>query len=73
MLLHAASVNHMRVHRSAQRQTLLLARRHTKRRNSTDNGTALTLCSHYNWCSDGFESACWNGEILRSARIVDAS
>ncbi|MFT4829362.1 MAG: transposase InsO family protein [Paracoccaceae bacterium] len=24
------------------------------------------------WCSDGFEFTCWNGDIVRSAFIIDA-
>lgn len=24
------------------------------------------------WCSDGFEFACWNGEIIRAAFVIDA-
>ena len=28
--------------------------------------------SDLRWCSDGFEFACWNGEIVRVAFILDA-
>ena len=28
--------------------------------------------SDLRWCSDGFEFACWNGEIVRVAFVIDA-
>jgi putative transposase len=28
--------------------------------------------SNLRWCSDGFEFACWNGEIVRAALVIDA-
>ncbi len=30
------------------------------------------MCSNLRSCSDGFEIACWNGEPIRIAFIVDA-
>ncbi len=28
--------------------------------------------SNLRWCSDGFEFACWNGELVRAAFVIDA-
>ena len=28
--------------------------------------------SNLRWCSDGFEFACWNGDIIRGAFVIDA-
>ena len=28
--------------------------------------------SNLRWCSDGFEFTCWNGEVTRTAIIIDA-
>jgi transposase InsO family protein len=28
--------------------------------------------SNLRWCSDGLEFACWNGEVVRAAFVIDA-
>lgn len=68
----AAPVNHKRVYRIMQGQSLLLARRYTERADRAHNGRVVTLRSNLRWCSDGFEFTCWNGEIVRGAFIIDA-
>ncbi|TWA28232.1 hypothetical protein FB007_12461 [Sinorhizobium medicae] len=30
------------------------------------------MCSNLRWCSDGLEFACWNGEVIRLAFVIDA-
>jgi transposase InsO family protein len=68
----AASVNHKRVYRIMQGQSLLLARHYTERSERTHNGKVVTMRSNLRWCSDGFEFTCWNGDIVRGAFIIDA-
>lgn len=68
----AAPVNHKRVYRIMQAHSLLLARRYTQRPALAHNGKVVTLRSNLRWCSDGFEFACWNGDVVRGAFIIDA-
>jgi len=68
----AAPVKHKRVYRIMQAHDLLLARRHTVRPEHAHTGRAVTLRSNLRWRSDGFEFACWNGEVVRGAVIIDA-
>jgi transposase InsO family protein len=30
------------------------------------------MASNLRWCSDGFKFACWNGEVVRAAFVMDA-
>jgi putative transposase len=68
----AAPVNHKRVYRIMQAHSLLLARRYTARSDHAHNGKVVILRSNLRWCSDGFEFACWNGEVVRGAFLIDA-
>lgn len=68
----ASLVNHKRVYRIMQAQSLLLARRYTERSDRAHNGKVVTMRSNLRWCSDGFEFTCWNGDIVRGAFIIDA-
>ena len=68
----AAPVNHKRVYRIMQAYSLLLARRYTVRSDHAHAGKVVTLRSNLRWCSDGFEFACWNGDVVRGAFIIDA-
>ena len=68
----AAPVNHKRVYRIMQAHGLLLARRYTVRLDHAPDGKVVTLRSNLRWCSDGFEFACWNGDVVRGAFIIDA-
>ena len=66
------TANHKRVFRIMKQNGLLLAR-HTGRRNGRlHDGKVVVMRSNLRWCSDGFEIACWNGEIVRVAFIIDA-
>jgi len=68
----AAPVNHKRVYRIMQAHDLLLARRYTERPEQTHEGKVITMRSNLRWFSDGFELACWNGDVVRGAFIIDA-
>jgi putative transposase len=66
------AVNHKRVFRIMRQNGMLLAR-HTGRRNGrVHEGKVVVMRSNLRWCSDGFEIACWNGETVRVAFIIDA-
>jgi putative transposase len=65
-------VNHKRVYRIMQTNNLLLARKYTERPGHTHDGKVIVMRSNLRWCSDGFEFACWNGDIIRGAFIIDA-
>lgn len=69
---NAAPVNHKRVYRIMQAHNLLLARRYSVRPDHAHDGKVVTLRSNLRWCSDGFEFACWNGDIVRGAFVIDA-
>ena len=68
----ATPINHKRVYRIMQAHSLLLARHYTVRPDHAHDGKVVTLRSNLRWCSDGFEFACWNGEIVRGAFLIDA-
>lgn len=68
----AAPINHKRVYRIMQAHSLLLARHYTVRSDHAHDGKVVTLRSNLRWCSDGFEFACWNGDVIRGAFIIDA-
>ena len=65
-------VNRKRVHRIMQQNALLLERHAGRREGRTHDGKVMVMASNLRWCSDGFEFACWNGEIIRIAFIIDA-
>lgn len=65
-------VNHKRVYRIMQAHSLLLARTYTERPEHVHDGKVIVMRSNLRWCSDGFEFTCWNGDIVRSAFIIDA-
>jgi transposase InsO family protein len=69
-------VNRKRVCRIMQGQSLLLVRRCTEGFARTCNGKIAamrsTLRSTLRWCRGGVEFACWNGDIVRGAFIIDA-
>lgn len=67
-----APVNHKRVYRIMQAQSLLLARKYTERPEHVHDGKVIVMRSNLRWCSDGFEFSCWNGDIVRGAFIIDA-
>ena len=68
----AAPIKHKRVYRIMLAHNLLLARRYTERPELTHEGKMVTMRSNIRWCSDGFDSTCWNGDVVRGAFIIDA-
>jgi transposase InsO family protein len=67
-----APVNHKRVYQIMQAHNLLLARKYSERPEHVHGGKVIVMRSNLRWCSDGFEFACWNGDIVRGAFIIDA-
>jgi putative transposase len=65
-------VNRKRVHRIMQLHALLLERHTGRREGRLHDGKVMVMGSNLRWCSDGLEFACWNGEIIRMAFIIDA-
>lgn len=64
-------LNHKRVFR-LMRQASLLLQPHTGRRPiRAHEGTVVAPASNQRWASDGFEIACWNGEVVRVAFAID--
>ena len=66
-----AAVNHKRVYRIMRQHGLLLTRHTGKQRMLPHEGKVITLRSNLRWCSDGFEIACWNGQVVRVAFSLD--
>ena len=74
----AAPINHKRVYRIMQAQSLLLARRYTVRPDHARNGKVVTLRSNLRWCSDGLEftwlgTATWSVAPSSSTRTTGRS
>jgi transposase InsO family protein len=65
------AVNHKRVYRIMRQNGLLLTRHTGKQRALPHEGNVITLRSNSRWCSDGFEIACWNGQVVRVAFALD--
>jgi len=65
-------VNHKRVYRIMQLNQMLLARRYVERIDLPHDGKVIVMRSNLRWCSDGFEFACWDGDVIRIAFIIDA-
>jgi len=68
----APAGNCKRVHRIMQRHDLLLERYTGRRMGRTHNGKVAVIGSNRLWCSDSLEFACWNGEVISVAFIIDA-
>jgi transposase InsO family protein len=51
----------------------MLLEKHTAvRKGRLHDGKVMVMRSNLRWCSDGLEFACWNGEVIRLAFIIDA-
>jgi len=70
-LLGKSAVNHKRVFRIMKQNEMLLSRYTGKRSLRSHDGVVVTLRSNMRWCSDVFEIACWNTEIVRVAFSLD--
>jgi len=68
----ASPANHKRVYRLMKVHGLLLEKHSGRRPGRTHDGKVIVMRSNLRWCSDGFEFACWNGEIVRLAFVIDA-
>ena len=55
-----------------QQAALLLEPCTGRREGRVHDGKVMVMRSNLRWCSDGLEFACWNGEIIRMAFIIDA-
>lgn len=67
-----ATVNHKRIYRIMQRNNLLLQRSGFDRAERNHDGKVIMMRSNLRWCSDGLEFACWNGDVIRLAFLIDA-
>ena len=67
-----APVNHKRVYRIMKTNNLLLERSGFDRPERAHDGKVIVMRSNLRWCSDGLEFACWNGDIIRAAFLLDA-
>jgi hypothetical protein len=56
-------INHKRMFRIMRQNGMLLARNRPQER-SPPRRQGVVMGSNLRWCSDGFEIACWNGDIL---------
>jgi putative transposase len=68
----AAPANHKRVYRLMKVHGLLLAKHAGSRPGRRHDGKVVVMRSNLRWCSDGLEVACWNGEVVRAAFVIDA-
>lgn len=64
--------NHKRIYRLMKIHGLLLERHSGRRPGRLHDGKVIVMRSNVRWCSDGFEFACWNGEIVRVGFAIDA-
>jgi transposase InsO family protein len=64
-------VNHKRVYRIMKQNNMLLSRYTGKRPMRAHNGMVITLRRNMRWCSDVFEIACSNAQIVRVAFSLD--
>jgi transposase InsO family protein len=65
-------VNAKRVHRIMGNHAMLLEKHTAVRKGRIDDRKVMVMRSNLRWCSDGLEFACWNGEVIRLAFIIDA-
>jgi putative transposase len=64
-------LNHKRIYRLMSQNGLLLQRYTGKPPGRAHEGKIVTIRPNLRWTSDGFELACWNGEIVRVAFSLD--
>lgn len=65
-------LNHKRLFRIMRRHGLLLERHSGRRPGRVHDGKVVVMRSNVRWCSDTFEIACWNGEVVRVGFVLDA-
>jgi putative transposase len=64
-------LNHKRIYRLMAQNGLLLQRYTGRPPGRVHDGKIVTIRPNLRWTSDGFEIACWNGEVLRVAFALD--
>lgn len=64
-------INHKRIYRLMAQNGLLLQRYTGRPPGRVHDGQIVTIRPNLRWTSDGFEIACWNGEVLRVAFALD--
>jgi putative transposase len=64
-------LNHKRIYRLMSQNRLLLQRYTGKPPSRAHDGKIITIRPNLRWTSDGFEIACWNGEVVRAAFALD--
>ena len=55
-----------------QRNNLLLQKSGFDRAERNHDGKVIMMRSNLRWCRDGLEFACWNGDVIRMAFLIDA-
>jgi transposase InsO family protein len=66
-----ARANHKRIYRVMKRAGLLLAAFTGRGRQRPHDGQVAAPASNRRWASDVFEIACWNGDAVRVAFVID--
>jgi transposase InsO family protein len=64
--------NHKRIFRIMDQHRMLLQRHTGRRPGRVHDGKVVVMRSNLRWCSDAFEIACWTGELVRIAFVIDA-
>jgi len=64
-------LNHKRMYRLMAQNGLLLQRYTGRPPGRLHEGKIITIRSNLRWTSDGFEIACWNGQVVRVAFALD--
>ncbi len=64
-------LNHKRIYRLMSQNGLLLQRYTGKPPGRAHNGKISTIRPNLRWTSDGFEIACWDGQVVRVAFSLD--
>jgi putative transposase len=67
-----ARLNHKRIYRLMAQNGLLLQRYTGRPPGRLHDGQIITIRSNLRWTSDGFEIACWNGEVVRVVFALDS-
>jgi putative transposase len=64
-------LNHKRIYRLMSRNGMLLQRYTGKPPGRAHDGKIITIRPNLRWTSDGFEIACWDGQVVRVAFSLD--
>ncbi len=64
-------LNHKRFYRPMSKNNLLPQRYTGKASRRVHYGKIITIRPNLRWTSDGFEIACWNGNLVRVAFALD--